>query len=128
MKEIFEVEVERHFSAAHRLREYGTRCENIHGHNWNVAALVRGSGLNSLGVVMDFRDLKKALDEVLDELDHRDLNTVPPFDRINPSAENIAKFVYEKLSEKLKPAGMSVARVKVSESMGCRAVYSRQGD
>jgi len=127
MKEIFEVEVERHFSAAHRLREYGTKCENLHGHNWNVAAVVRGSRLNRLGVCMDFRDLKKALDDVLDELDHKDLNAVPPFDRINPSAENIAKFVYEKLAAKLKPAGMKVARVSVAESMGCRASYSRQG-
>jgi 6-pyruvoyltetrahydropterin/6-carboxytetrahydropterin synthase len=127
MKEIFEVEVERHFSAAHRLREYGTRCENVHGHNWNVVAVVRGSRLNRLGVCMDFRELKKALDEVLDDLDHRDLNTVPPFDKINPSAENIARFVYEKLAKKLRPARVKVARVKVAESAGCWASYSRGG-
>lgn len=125
MKEIFEVEVERHFSAAHRLREYGTKCENLHGHNWNVVAVVRGSRLNELGVCMDFRDLKNTLDEVLDELDHKDLNTIPPFDKLNPSAENIAKFVYGRLAAKLKRSGMKVTRVKVAESAGCWASYSR---
>jgi 6-pyruvoyltetrahydropterin/6-carboxytetrahydropterin synthase len=127
MKEIFEIEVESQFSAAHRLREYGTKCENLHGHNWNVVAVVQGAGLDSRGVCIDFRDLKKALAKVLDELDHKDLNAVPPFDKINPSAENIARFVYKKLAPKVRRSRTRLARVKVAESAGCWAVYGRKG-
>lgn len=126
MKDLFEIEVELSFSAAHRLREYGTNCENLHGHNWTVVAAVRGPKLNRLGVCIDFRELKKALGEILDELDHKNLNTIPPFNKINPSAENIARFVYEKLSKKIKSKTARVARVKIAESRGCWAIYSRK--
>jgi 6-pyruvoyltetrahydropterin/6-carboxytetrahydropterin synthase len=126
MKETFEIEVESHFSAAHRLRGYGTKCENLHGHNWNVVAVVQSAALDSRGVCIDFRDLRKALGEVLDELDHTHLNAVPPFDRINPSAENISRFVYRKLAPKVKGKRTRLARVRVAESAGCWAVYSRK--
>jgi 6-pyruvoyltetrahydropterin/6-carboxytetrahydropterin synthase len=126
MKETFETEVESHFSAAHRLRGYGTKCENLHGHNWDVVAVVQSAALDRRGVCIDFRDLKRALGDVLDELDHKDLNTIPPFDRINPSAENIARFVFNRLAPKVKGKRAKLARVRVAESAGCWAVYSRK--
>ena len=125
MKEVFEVHVEATFSAAHRLREYGTKCENLHGHNWTVVAVVRSPRLDGRGVCVDFRDLRTALADVLEELDHNDLNAIAYFKKNNPSAEHIARYIYGNLSKKIKAKGVKLARIKVAESRGCWAVYSR---
>jgi 6-pyruvoyltetrahydropterin/6-carboxytetrahydropterin synthase len=126
MEDLFEVQVEMTFSAAHRLREYGTKCENIHGHNWTVVAVVRSSKLNSKGVCIDFRELKQSLGEVLDRLDHHDLNELPVFRKQNPSAENIARYVYKELSKKINSRRIKLARIKVAESRGCWATYQKR--
>ena len=127
MKQFFEIEVEQQFSAAHRLRGSGAKCENLHGHNWNVVAVVRGERLDRLGMVMDFKVLRQALLDVLEELDHRDLNALPAFEKVNPSAENIARFVYDRLARKIVARGVRLERIRVAESDGCWATYGRQG-
>ncbi len=86
------------FAAAHRLRNYRGKCENLHGHNWRVRVTVSRAGLTKEGFVMDFKDLDTLAAQVLEHLDHHDLNAVPPFDAINPTAEHIAQYIFEKLS------------------------------
>ena len=91
------VSVRSSFSAAHNLRDYKGKCENVHGHNWIVEAAVASRKLDKQGMVIDFAVLKKTLKEALEELDHCDLNGLPYFKKVNPSSENIAKFIYDKL-------------------------------
>lgn len=98
---MFELKVESSFSAAHHLLNYNGECENQHGHNWKVEAYFRGSNLDKSNLLIDFKLLKKALNSVLDILDHKDINTLPEFNGISPSSEILSKFIYEKLKEKL---------------------------
>lgn len=112
------------FAAAHRLREYEGNCERLHGHNWQVEAAVESDRLDSLGMAIDFRVLKKALHGILDRLDHGYLNDVPPFTEENPSSENLARYLYDELERKI-PEPARVCRVIVWESEDARAEYSR---
>ncbi|HPD17317.1 MAG TPA: 6-carboxytetrahydropterin synthase QueD [Planctomycetota bacterium] len=112
------------FAAAHRLREYDGNCERLHGHNWRVDVTLRGHSLDRLGMLMDFREAKRLLHEVLEPLDHQCLNDVEPFRDMNPTTENIARTLFEALTERL-PQGIAVARVTAWESDGCGASYSR---
>ena len=93
--------VRRHFDAAHALRGYQGRCENLHGHRYEVVVCVESQDLNEIGLAFDFSELKKELDEVLARFDHHNLCEVPPFERVNPSAENIARVVYEAMQESM---------------------------
>ena len=119
---MYELTVEGEFSAAHRLREYNGACERLHGHNWRVELTVAGEKLNDLGMAMDFRDLKCALQSVLERFDHAFLNEVADFREQNPTTENIARIVAEECGSKL-PGGMRVQGVTVWESPRCRARY-----
>jgi len=118
------VSVEREFDAAHYLRDYGGKCESLHGHRFRVVVTAAGSRLNKVGIVYDFTDLKRLLEPVLVKLDHKCLNEVPPFDRINPSSENIARTIYNWLKPHFRGAGVALASVEVWESPQSRAVYS----
>ncbi len=120
---MFEISVREEFSAAHRLRNYPGKCENVHGHNWIVEAFVRGKAVNDIGVTLDFREIKEALAGVLADLDHKDLNQIAPFDKENPSSENIARYVYSKLSEVLNTQEIRVSKVSVYETPGACASY-----
>jgi len=124
---MFDVNIEHKFSAGHSLRNYHGRCENIHGHNWKVEVAVSGSELDSAGMLVDFIHLKKLLTGIVDRLDHQFLNDVPPFDAINPSAENIARYVYEELTKGLDGANdrapVQLSQVKVWETDDASAVY-----
>jgi 6-pyruvoyltetrahydropterin/6-carboxytetrahydropterin synthase len=120
---MFEVSVREDFSAAHRLKGYPGECENVHGHNWIVEAFVRSGRLNKIGVTIDFHDIKDALRKILADLDHKDLNQIPPFDKVNPSSENIAKYVYDKLSDALNSPGTKVRKVSVYETADACASY-----
>ena len=93
--------IEDHFSSAHQLRGYKGKCENIHGHNWKVELNVCGKKLNNIGLLIDFHDLKDILKDVLDTLDHKNINEVIPFDSTNPSSENIAQFIADKVAKEL---------------------------
>ncbi len=120
---MFELKVCGEFSAAHQLRGYEGACENLHGHNWKVEVWVRGERLNQIGILVDFKELKNALREVLSELDHKNLNELPYFKEKNPSSENLAKFVYDRLSERFSGRDFRVFKVTVCETEGSCASY-----
>jgi 6-pyruvoyltetrahydropterin/6-carboxytetrahydropterin synthase len=100
---MYEISVEKHFDAAHYLRGYQGKCENLHGHRYTVVVKVTAQKLNDIGIAYDFTDLKAHLNGILERYDHTCLNDVKPFDKINPSAENIASVIYKELKKKLKP-------------------------
>ncbi|MEA3346030.1 MAG: 6-carboxytetrahydropterin synthase QueD [Chloroflexota bacterium] len=119
---MYEVTIQQHFDAAHALRGYDGRCENLHGHRYQVAVCLASGELNDIGLAFDFTELKALLQEqVLSRLDHTNLNETPPFDQINPSAENIARFVYERLTAALPQA--HIRWVRVWESPDAWATY-----
>ena len=113
---MYEITVEKHFDAAHYLRGYQGKCENMHGHRYRVAVKIKTEGLNDIGLAYDFTDLKKHLKSIIDRFDHTCLNDIKPFDKINPSAENIAHTIYEELSEKLKGEPVTLTAVEAWES------------
>lgn len=119
---MYEITVEGGFAAAHNLRQYKGECERLHGHNWRVEVCLAAQELDALGMVTDFRHVKCALAKVLDELDHRYLNEVPPFDRLNPTTENLCRHVAESFGAHL-PSQIAIRRVTCWESDGCRASY-----
>ena len=86
------------FEAAHNLKGYNGKCARLHGHNWIVEAEIAGEELNELGILVDFKDVKRKLKAILDRFDHNYLNEIPPFDKLNPTAENLAKFIYDEFS------------------------------
>ena len=120
---MYEVTVKTQFSAAHRLRGYDGKFENLHGHNWLAISTVQAKELDAMGVGIDFVMLKDKMNEILSKLDYKNINEVPPFDKINPSAENIAKWLYDGLSQALNTATAKVTRVEVKEFENCGAVY-----
>jgi len=120
---MYEISVEMEFDAAHALRGYQGKCENIHGHRFKVAATITATKLNEIGLAYDFTVLKKHLAEVIGRLDHTSLNDVPPFDKINPSSENIAATIYNQMKTHLAGAPVSLAKVEVWESPTSRAEY-----
>jgi len=117
---VYSVKVEGHFSSAHNLRGYKGKCESLHGHNWKVEAEVRRKSLDKTGMVMDFKVLRQALKPILDGLDHTYLNKTAPFDRTNPTSENIARFIYVQLEKKIP----RIYSVTVWENETCSATYS----
>jgi 6-pyruvoyltetrahydropterin/6-carboxytetrahydropterin synthase len=119
---VYELTIERDFSAAHLMREYPGACARLHGHNYRVLLSVEGKELDDSGMLVDFSDLKGAFDEILDELDHRNLNEIPPFDEINPSSENLARYLYRR-AEKAIGDGIRVSRVTVYESATNSVTY-----
>jgi 6-pyruvoyltetrahydropterin/6-carboxytetrahydropterin synthase len=121
---MYELVIDSDFSAAHNLREYQGNCERLHGHNWKVRVTLCASRLNRLGMVADFRDIKKWLKEILSDFDHTYLNDIKAFRKANPTTENIARIIYAKVSKKL-PGNVRVKSVTAWESDGCGATYSR---
>jgi 6-pyruvoyltetrahydropterin/6-carboxytetrahydropterin synthase len=120
---MYEITVRRHFDAAHFLREYGGRCENLHGHRYEVEVTVESDHLNSIGLVMDFTGLKTSLDQLLESYDHRCLNDLPPYDRVNPSAENLARNIYQALKTLMPVGEAHLASVRVYESPDAWATF-----
>ncbi|MFC1675053.1 6-carboxytetrahydropterin synthase QueD [Candidatus Omnitrophota bacterium] len=118
---MYSVRVEGDFSSAHNLREYKGKCEELHGHNWKVEVKVCKEKLDPCGMVMDFTELKSCLNKVLEKLDHKHLNNIQYFKKVNPTSENIAKYIFDNLLADL--AGIS--SVTVWESRNSRATYAR---
>ncbi|MBO6305420.1 MAG: 6-carboxytetrahydropterin synthase QueD [Selenomonadaceae bacterium] len=111
------VKIEEAFEAAHNLRGYDGKCANLHGHNWIIEVEVAGEKLNELGILVDFKDVKRELKKILDEYDHRYLNEIPPFDKINPTAENLARFIYDEFkANKIFDDNAKLVAVTVFES------------
>jgi 6-pyruvoyltetrahydropterin/6-carboxytetrahydropterin synthase len=98
---MYEITVEGHIDAAHYLRDYKGKCENLHGHRYKIVVKVSADKLNDIGLAYDFTDLKKHLNGILERYDHTCLNDVPPFDKINASSENLAAMIYQELKKKL---------------------------
>ena len=122
---MFEVAVEQSFASAHALRNYKGRCENVHGHNWKVRVVIEGEKLDATGMLVDFLDVKSFMGEILDRLDHQFLNEIPPFDSINPSAENIAEYFYRQMTGRLAetPVPVRIREVKIWETDIQSATY-----
>jgi len=121
---MFEVSVEHTFAAAHFLRNYHGKCENLHGHNYKVEICVAGPELDDAGMLVDFVELKRLLRGAAEKLDHQFLNEIAPFDVLNPSAENISRYLYEEISSGLKnDRGAGLSHVKVWETDKQYACY-----
>ncbi len=120
---VFEVKVIGSFAAAHNLKDFRGKCENLHGHNWKVEVCLRGKRLAENGILLDFAEVKAATREALEELDHKYLNELPFFIQENPSSENIARFLFEKLSAKLDNDDHWLHSVSAWESADACATY-----
>jgi 6-pyruvoyltetrahydropterin/6-carboxytetrahydropterin synthase len=120
---MFEISVDYSFASGHALRGYKGKCENVHGHNYKVRVTVAGEKLNATGLLMDFIDLRTAVKQLAERLDHRFMNDIPPFDELNPSAENLAKYFCEGLDPQVREHGMRVASVTVWETDATSATY-----
>ena len=124
---MFEISVKSYFSSAHRLKGYKGACSNLHGHNWEVEVFLRGTKTNPIGMLVDFGKIKVAVRNALKVLDHKDLNRLPGFTRINPTSENLAKYIYHTLGKIFRNEPCMVHRVWVSESPGTSACYWEDG-
>ena len=113
---MFQTTVEGGFSAAHSITEYPGNCEKMHGHNWKVLLTIRAAETDRLGLTVDFRKLKKILREALSGLDHTVLNELPYFKERNPTTENIALYIYERLKDDPSCDGLTVGGIRVHES------------
>ena len=123
---MYTLSVEKHFDAAHALRGYKGKCENLHGHRFRVVVKVAAAQLDEIGLAYDFTELKARLKTILDKFDHTTINEVSPFDKINPSSENIARTIYEELKTELKEEPVELVAVEVWESPDSGAEY-REG-
>ena len=120
---MYEVNVKAGFSAAHQLRLYDGKYENLHGHNWSAQVTVEADELDNIGVGIDFVKLKQMVEEFLKKLDYQNINEIPPFDELNPSAENIARWLFLKLKDQVGSQTTRVKRVEICEMEGCGASY-----
>jgi 6-pyruvoyltetrahydropterin/6-carboxytetrahydropterin synthase len=121
---MFEVTIEETFAAGHALRNYRGKCENVHGHNYRCQVTLEGADLDDIGLLVDFVELKRVVHSVLDRLDHQWLNEFPPFDVLNPSAENMARYIYQQVAEGLKVReGVRISFVKLWETDTAHATY-----
>ena len=120
---MFEVSVDHTFAAGHALRDYKGRCENIHGHNYKMRVTVTGHQLDSTGLLVDFVDLRAAITGVVEGLDHQFLNDLIPFNQLNPSAENLAKYFFDEISARLLDRKLIIKTVTVWETDSTSATY-----
>lgn len=120
---MYELSVKASFSAAHRIKGHRGGCANLHGHNWDVEVLIRGDKLDKTGFVVDFKVVKKAMREIMDGLDHADLNALPPFRKSNPTSEHLAAHIFRKAAARLDCPRYRVSGVRVAESPGTSVLY-----
>lgn len=120
---MFELEISREFSAAHQLRGYNGDCSKLHGHNYRIGAILHAKQLDEIGIAVDFKKLKAALDEIILEFDHTNLSENPLFTEVNPTSEMIAMVIYKKLKSKINDGNVSLYGIKVYESCSSSAMY-----
>jgi 6-pyruvoyltetrahydropterin/6-carboxytetrahydropterin synthase len=116
---MYELMVEDTFHAAHALRGYQGPCENLHGHSWKVQLFLKGEKLNKIGLLIDFKEVKSILKEVIAPFDHQLINDIKPFDAENPSSENLAKTIYKEMKKRIK----ETSKIIIWESATARAAY-----
>ena len=119
---MFSISVERHFQASHQLTLADGSKEPVHSHNWVIIANLSSEKLNNMGIVMDFRTLKAMIDKIVAEFNNKALESIGYFQQNNPSAENVAKYIYEKLLIEL-PEGIKLQNVRIVEEPGCSAIF-----
>ncbi len=120
---MYTIFIESHFAASHQLHGYQGMCKELHGHTWKVRVEVRAGQTDEIGISFDFKRLKGITESVLSLLDHHHINAVPPFDRINPTAENLSRFIYDAVSAKL-PQSVAMFQVTLWESAQYGVMYS----
>ncbi len=98
---MYEISIERTFASSHALRGYQGKCEHLHGHNYRVRVTLEGGQLDEAGLLVDFGDLKRVVSSIAEYLDHRHINDLPPFDVLNPTAENMARYFHEEIEKRL---------------------------
>ncbi len=123
---LYVIAKELEFAAAHQVRGYKGGCENLHGHNWRVRLTVAATTLNHLSMVIDFRELKRVMRDVIAPFDHRHMNEVAPFDDINPTSENVARYVFEQAAARLDDGRVRVVRVDIWENDTSKATFVRE--
>ena len=119
----FELCCEAHFSAAHLLRGYDGDCARLHGHNWHVKLYVECDDLDELGMGIDYKIMKCELKQALANWDHYHLNDIPPFDRINPTSENVAAELYRLLAPGINNNRLRISRIEISETCTASVTY-----
>ncbi|BBB22390.1 6-pyruvoyl tetrahydrobiopterin synthase [Abyssogena phaseoliformis symbiont OG214] len=124
---MFVLKIVTDFASAHSLREYPGDCSRLHGHNWQVEMMVAARKLNSNGIAIDFREIKKQTKVVVKRLDHQYLNEIAPFDKLNPTAENIAKYFFDEVGQLINTNDVKVKKVTIWETPRASVTYS-QGD
>lgn len=124
MTTTYQLQVTMRFAAAHKLRDYVGKCARVHGHNYRVEAEIQGNKLDKAGIAIDYFDVKAKLKEHVDKLDHYYINDIPPFDTINPTAENIAAWFYQQLTESMADEPVKVTAIKLWESDDFSVRYS----
>jgi len=122
---MYEVKIKADFSAAHNLKEVGGKCESLHGHNFKVEVSVESETLDDSGMVIDFRLLKEKTRGLLESFDHRYLNELPCLQGMNPSAENVAFYLFHELARQIDQGSRQVSWVAVWESDTSRAIFRR---
>jgi len=120
---MYEISVDCTFAADHALRNYKGKCENVHGHNYKVRVTLAGDQLNAEGLLMDFAELRAGIKGLVERLDHHFLNNIPPFDQLNPSAENLAKYLCDNVEPHASRHGLLVQGVTVWETDTTSATY-----
>ena len=113
---IYTLKVLADFASAHTLRDYPGACSRMHGHNWKIEAEVQATQLNEIGMAIDFKEIKRELRAIADELDHRYLNELAPFQDINPAAENIARYFFQRLAQRLNNERVQVSALTIWET------------
>jgi len=121
---MYEIIVEDHFDSAHFLRDYKGKCENIHGHRYTIRVRLKAERLNEIGLAYDFTDVKNILAKIIARFDHAALNEISPFDKINPSVENIARTVYSELKLKLRREPITISAVETWETPTQGVIYT----
>ncbi len=125
---MFELKIVTQFAAAHRLRNFQGKCEQLHGHNWKVEVCIRASQLDPIGLVRDFGEMKAITHEVVNGLDHHYLNELNPFQEENPSSEHIARYLFEQIGRLVNDDRVLVSRVSVWESdTSCATYWGEKG-
>lgn len=120
---MFKISVSAEFSSAHKLNNYEGYCKNLHGHNWKVRAGIKCSNLDNLGLSVDFGIVKNCLKEILEQYDHKYLNELEEFEDKNPTSENLAVFIFNKLSKKLNSLTCKVTEIELWESDKSSILY-----
>jgi 6-pyruvoyltetrahydropterin/6-carboxytetrahydropterin synthase len=120
---MYELKTITQFGAAHKLKNIGGKCENLHGHNWRIETFIKGEELDKNGLLIDFKVIKEEVEKIIDGLDHKFLNDLEYFKERNPSSENIARYLYDMLGTALNNKNVKVSRVTVWESDSACATY-----